>query len=940
MKGGPVRDESGPPQHSPPSGLCAPLVDQAPDALMVIDPQGLLVLVNVAMERLFGFDREELLGQPCTALLPADFHSCLAGIREDFAADRETRQAGEDLRLYCRRKDGSEFPAEVHFGPLNDGDNLLVAASVRDVSHRKRSENELREALSLLNATLESTADGILVVSVDGKIAGANQQFATMWRIPDELLESHDDDRVMGFVLDQLVDASAFVEKVHELYADVEAESNDVLAFRDGRTFERYSRPQRVGDRIVGRVWSFRDVTSRRQAEEQAREALAQLASADARFRSLVESTDDSIVSTTPDGTVTSWNAAAERLFGYSREEIVGQPLDLLVPERGAAGSAEILRLAPSEGPLRRRLEAEWLRKDGSSVPVSVTVSPIQDAGTVIGVSAIIRDITEARARQLELVEARAAALEASSAKSDFLATMSHEIRTPMNGVIGLTGLLLDTPLDEVQHRYATGVRGAGEALLRIVDDILDFSKLEAGKLTLEQVAFVPRQLIDELVVLLVDQARAKGLSFVAECAPEVPEVVVGDPGRLRQVLINLAGNALKFTSVGTITVRVNVLTFPATDEDSVLVFEVSDTGIGIDPATQARLFEPFSQADASTTRRFGGTGLGLAISRRLVTTMGGELTLTSTPGVGSAFAFTLPVSTTASGGEGLVDPSSLRDPRVATLESPSASPVARSGTRAPARVLVAEDNPVNQMVAQGMLRSLGYDVRVVSTGAEALAALEEEAFAAVVMDCHMPEMDGFEATRRLRIRESGGHRTPVIAMTAGVLDQDRDRCLVAGMDDFVPKPVDVDHLRRTLDLWVHPTTSRPQSPHHPGARRTEPASVLTLSMVDELRSLGPNDGWGLLPSLVGSFLETSSAELTRLRTAVGEGDLETVSQRAHSLRGSAGTLGADLLAAACADLEEIARHGGQVTECHLTRVEDQLNAASAELTAILGSRD
>ncbi len=897
------------------------LLEQLPDALVVVASDGRLVYANTAAERMFGHGRDELVGEHHSVLVPAGFAETLA----ELCTEGGARHLGDDLTLRGRRRDGSEFPVEIHLGPVRFDGEWRAAASFRDVSHRQRRDSELRDALSLVNATLESTADGILVVSADGSIAGSNSMFACMWRIPTELMESRDDERVMAFVLDQLVDPGAFVAKVHELYDHPGEESNDVLEFRDGRTFERYSRPQRVGDEIVGRVWSFRDVTSRLLAQEHARDALARLSSADARFRSLVESSDDSIVSTTPDGVITSWNAAAERLLGYAREEILGLHLEMLVLPEQRAEASEIQQLAMREGSVRRILETEFLRRDGALVPVSLTVSPIYDADTIVGVSAIIRDVTEARRHQAALVEAQAAAVEASRAKSEFLATMSHEIRTPMNGVIGLTGLLLNTDLDDLQRRYADGVRGAGEALLGIIDDILDFSKLEAGKVDLEEVGFSPGQLVEEVGVLLANSATTKGLLFRTDCAPAVAESVRGDAGRIRQVLINLAGNAIKFTPTGRVDVR--VVPAPGHDDASGwLRFEVEDTGIGIDAATQTRLFEPFSQADASTTRRFGGTGLGLAISRRLVDAMGGDLVVVSEPGVGSTFGFELHLP--ASDDAPDAGDSAMRAVPVrfadATREEPDA-PRAATATTGTRRVLVAEDNPVNQMVALGMLTQLGYSAEVVSNGDQALWALRHERFDAVLMDCHMPEMDGFAATRELRVLEAADRRTPVIAMTAGVLDEDRDRCLAAGMDDFVGKPVDVDLLRATLEKWV-------------GGE--EPLPVVDEARLDALRALGPADGLGLLPAVVEAFRKAALGELTELGSALAAGDADAFRALVHSLKGAAGNIGAVQVQARCREIEGRIRTSGAVpTHAELERLEAEVKAALRELGRRLDRR-
>ncbi|MFC6285220.1 response regulator [Nocardioides sp. GCM10027113] len=779
-----------------PEVAAAGVVDAIADAVVVIDADGRIALANAATEVLFGVPSRSLLGQDHGRLLSESFGEHLRAALARHRGVISAHRVGVERDVRGLRSDGTTFPAEVSYTVATRDGDVEVVVSVRDVTERLRSEAELREALSLLSATLESTADGILVVDRHGRIAGANSRFSELWRIPPELLASGDDERLLGYVLDQLADPQVFIDKVQDLYEHPAAESSDTLEFKDGRVFDRYSRPQRIGDEVVGRVWSF-------------------------------------------------------------------------------------------------------------------------------------RDITESRQRLRELNQARREAVAASRAKSDFLATMSHEIRTPMNGVIGLTGLLLGTDLDETQIRYATGIRGAGEALLAIVDDILDFSKLEAGRIQLESVEFSPRHLAEELGVLLAESATSQGLEFIVHCDDDVPEAVVGDPRRLRQALINLTGNAIKFTPQGEVVVSVTAGPEKARPgHRTTLRFEVRDTGIGIDPEALPRLFEPFSQADASTTRRFGGTGLGLAITRRLVGAMDGDLEVVSTPGAGSAFTLSVPVpvalaaptprehtelaglralvvddnelnrqilaaqleawglvavdeaadsraalakltSAAAAGaaydvalldllmpdGDGLelaerihadealagtacllltsggdvdaeraqgagiggwvskpIRPVELAD-ALLRLVGPGTAPQQPAEPGVPeeplaagelrGRILVAEDNAVNQMVALGFLQELGYAAEVASDGQVALERLEASSYDAVLMDCHMPGTDGFQATRELRKREGDGHRTPVIAMTAGVLDEDRERCLDAGMDDFVAKPVSLEALRATLDRWV-----------------------------------------------------------------------------------------------------------------------------------------
>jgi signal transduction histidine kinase/CheY-like chemotaxis protein/HPt (histidine-containing phosphotransfer) domain-containing protein len=510
----------------------------------------------------------------------------------------------------------------------------------------------------------------------------------------------------------------------------------------------------------------------------------------------------------------------------------------------------------------------------------------------------------ELQARTRELAEA-------SHAKSQFLANVSHEIRTPMNGIVGMARLLQESTLTADQREYAEIIVSSARSLLRIIDDILDSSKIEAGAFELDVVDFDLRRVVDDVARLLAPEATAKGITLSATVDPAVPRAVRGDPGRLRQALVNLVGNAVKFTERGAVTVLAEAVSSGA--DSSVVRFEVRDTGIGISAAARERLFRPFSQGDSSTTRRFGGTGLGLAISRRLVEMMGGRIEVASEDGAGSTFSFTVTL--------GHADVGAVAR-AAATAEAATSlpeAPLPRTPRRG--RVLVAEDNPVNQKVTVRMLERLGFDADVVGTGQEAAAAVRRERYDAILMDGQMPGMDGYEATSRIRAFEGPVRHTPVIALTAGAMRGDRERCLAAGMDDYVAKPMSPEQLEAVLQRWV----PRGGPPPPPAARVAPPAEEqgpIDWVMVTDLLAMTPPD---FLGELLGLFFRDAATALTDLRIAWREDDLATWARVAHKLRGSCATLGARAMMDVCARMEDLDQ------EAMMRSGESMLEALEAE---------
>ncbi len=526
-----------------------------------------------------------------------------------------------------------------------------------------------------------------------------------------------------------------------------------------------------------------------------------------AHFQSerLIESAPQGILVVNQAGLISRVNRQIEEMFGFSRAELLGQPVETLIPHAARSahpGTRATFFANPQSRAMGSGRDLRALRKDGSEFSVEIGLNPIQ-LGSEFSVLCSIADITERKRAENKLREA-------ARLKSEFLANMSHEVRTPMNVLIGMSNLLLETNLNPDQRDLAESMRKGAESLLVVVNDMLDFSKIEAGKLEIEPVDFLLHSLVEDVATFLSHQARQKGLQLTFRLDPAVPEFVRGDAIRVRQVLTNLLNNAVKFTKQGTVTLTVFLVSPPGMP--ATIRFEVLDTGIGISSEVQARLFQPFTQADGSTTRNYGGTGLGLVIAKRLTEAMSGTIGVESATGQGSLFWFQLPFA-------------SPQEPRPAQQRAsatfcPVRPRAAEDNSRCPAykaKILLVEDNVLNQKLATRLLAKHGYQCDVANNGAEAVTRFAGNSYELVLMDCQMPVMDGFQATAAIRKAEGDACHTPIVALTAHSMLGYREKCLEAGMDDYVSKPINEKILVSTIEHWLLGTVQRHDLTRVPG---------------------------------------------------------------------------------------------------------------------------
>ncbi len=929
----------------------------------------LIIAVNVAFAQQRGYTVEELVGQPVMAMFPPEL---LDEVRSKFKQlDTASHSVFETEHV---RKDGSRFPVQIDITIIHDAAGVAInrVAYVFDISARKHAEDQLQlamkeqqqariAALNLMEDALaarrqaEETTASLRLSEANYRLLADNAADCIFWRGADGRYRyiSPACAQISGYTPEELIaDPELSVRMIHP---------DDREAFRDHLARDRSTNKTEMEFRIthkdgsqrwlghhcqpiysdtgefLGRSGANRDITVRKRAEEQ----LLKLSLA-------VEQSPESIVITDLTASIEYVNDAFMQATGYRREDVIGRNPRLLHSDNTPHETYVTLWDTLQRG---ETWKGEFFnrRKNGEEYIEFAIITPLRDAeGRPTHYVAVKEDITEKkrigqeldqhrhhleqlvaeRTRQLE--EARLRAEAANRTKSSFLANMSHEIRTPLNAIIGLTHLMRRNALPADQAGRLDKIDGAGQHLLSIINDILDLSKIEAGRLELECVDFALENVLDNVVSIMAEPARAKGLALQIDY-DDVPRWLHGDPTRLRQALLNYVSNAVKFTETGRIDLRMRLQ--ERAGVAVLLRFEVEDTGIGLAPAKLGNLFQAFEQADSSTTRRFGGTGLGLVVTRRLAELMGGETGVASTLGSGSTFWFTARLGI-GQDVKATADPLSAPDSETALRRRASS-----------ARLLLVEDNAINREVALELLHAVGLGVDQAEDGEAALVKARERHYDLVLMDLQMPKMDGLTATRELR-NLPGYRDTPIIAMTANAFMGDREICANAGMNAFVAKPVEPALLYATLLKWL-PARAADTSTRIPTSPDEKAVAEETVVLIEQLAQLpGMDVARGLRAvrgkrslylSLLRQLVEGHRDDPGQLRRHLAAGAHEAARQLAHGLKGVSGTLGVNAIARGATSIDaELRKTEAPVDLQCISRWVDELAVDLTTLSALL----
>jgi PAS domain S-box-containing protein len=875
------------------------ITDSAQDAILAMDPHGAISFWNPAAESMLGYRYQEAIGKNLHDLLaPARYREAAHAAYPEFLKTGRGKVVGSTVELAARRKDGSEIAVELSLSSVSLDGEWNAIGIIRDITERKRTEEALRESEERFRIMADSCPIALWVTDQQGGLRFTNRALRAFFGATAEQLE-----RSEWYVMLHPEDAPEFVDgfqRALQEHTSFKAQARFRRADGEWRWIDLYALPRfSAGGEFLGLVGSGRDVTEGKRAEQA-------LQSSEEKFRQLAENIGEVFWIMNPEASETIYvSPTYEQIWGRTCEYAYRNPaswMESILPEdleqasrmfaaRTKAEAVEVeFRIRTPEG------QEKWIRD--RAFPV------LDQTGRAVRLVGIAEDITERKRHEAEMIRAREGAEAANRAKSSFLANMSHEIRTPMNGVLGMVQLMLGTELTAEQREFAQVIQLSARAMLSLINDILDLSKVEARKIVIENLPFDPRGAVEEVVQLLSVQAEAKGLSLQARVSPELPMLLYGDAHRLRQVLANLVANAIKFTARGQIAIEAALES--RSDSAATLRFAVTDTGIGIPPEKLADIFSRFTQADDSVTRRYGGTGLGLTICKELVALMHGAIGVTSVEGQGSTFWFTAvcdlaPASRSRTAGE--------LSRRMGLSDAPGG--VTRIGREA--HILLAEDSSTNRQVVLAQLQKLGYRASAVANGAEAIEAVRQGHYDLALMDCEMPVMDGFEATRR--IHASVQPDLPIIALTAHAMPEHRERCLSAGMNDYLTKPLELGLLAEMLGKWL-PVAGASGEPGALARSPSRPAGEPTQAVFNPEALLRRLMGDRRLASIVlRGFLQDFPMQLNNLRALVEAADASGARLQAHALKGAAATVAAESLQALALAMER-ADDKSRLDEC------------------------
>jgi PAS domain S-box-containing protein len=867
------------------------------------DAKGVIQIFNVGAERMLGYTAADVMN----TITPADISDPqeLIARAEELSVElgtpitpgfealvfKASRGIEDVYELTYVRKDGTRFPAVVSVTALRDAQDAIIGYLLigTDNTARKEAEEALLQAGALQSAIFNSANFSSIATDAQGVIqifnVGAERMLGyTAADVMNTITPADISDPQEVIARAQALSVElgtpitpGFEALVFKASRGIEDIYELTYIRKDGTRFPAVVSVTALRDAqgvIIGYLLIGTDNTARKLVEEEKTKSDQRLRDQQFYTRSLIESNIDALMTTDPSGIITDVNKQMEKLTGCTRDELIGAPFKdcFTDPKRAEAG---IKRVLSEKSVTDYELTAR--ARDGKQTVVSYNATTFYDRGrTLQGVVASARDVTERKRVEVELQQAKAVAESASRTKSDFLASMSHEIRTPMNAIMGIADLLAKTALTPEQDKYVQIFRRSGDNLLNLINDILDLSKVEASQLDLEQTGFSLSDHLEKVIEMVAPRACEKGLTLVCEIAPSVSNDLVGDPTRLRQVLLNLLGNAIKFTEAGTVSLKVEP------DKDSTvptaLRFTVSDTGIGIADEKLGSVFERFTQADSSTTRRFGGSGLGLTICKRLVELMGGRIWVSSEIDKGSVFAFAVPFEVSVAANRPVSTPVGV-DPEAPLL---------------PLRILIAEDSPDNCTIALAYLEDTPYRIDVAETGAIACAMFKAGHYDIVLMDRQMPVMDGLTATRTIRAWEELNDRlpTPIIALTASALKGDRETCLAAGCTAYLTKPIKQDVLLQAIRDY--------SAMRGPSVAEIGAAKDRALRTALKLAERTP------------AYLENCRLNVIVMYEALDRADFEAVTILGHNLRGSGGGFGFQGITDIGAALE-LAAGGGDV---------------------------